>query len=86
MRSNRLASATSTVAPESCSPYRISSVFHQPFRPTSTAPLATVAQNVRHHSGLFWLSTATRSPGPMPQRSARARATPLACSTKLPNP
>ena len=28
--------------------------------------MLTVPQKVRHHSGLFWLSTATRSPWPMP--------------------
>ncbi len=49
-------------------------------------PWETVAQNARHHSGLFWLSTATRSPGPMPNRSCSARATPLAASTNVRNP
>ena len=47
------------------------------------APPVTVPQNVRHHSGLFWLSTATRSPWPTPAPpSATGRcsawATPLA--------
>ena len=55
MRSKRFWSATSTLAPESCRPYSISSVVHHPLRPTRTAPCWTVAQNVRHHSGLFWL-------------------------------
>ena len=86
MRSTRFRSATSTLAPLSCSPYSISSVVHHPLRPTRMAPCCTAAQNVRHHSGLFWDSTATRSPLRTPKRSRRAWATPLAVWTKVVKP
>ena len=84
IRSKRLASATRTLAPESVRPYTISSLVHQPLRPTRTAPMSTVPQNDRHHSGLFWLSTATRSPLSTPASADRAELTELAVRTKSP--
>ena len=59
----------------------ISSVFHQPLSPTSTAPMSTVPQKVMHHSGQFWASTATRSPFAMPRPSS-ASLTEFDCAMK----
>src|SRR5689334_21800818 len=43
--------------------------------PTATAPRLTVAQNATIHSGQLAARIATRSPGPMPNRSRSAAAT-----------
>ena len=69
---HRFGSQNNSLAPESRSPNSSSSVFHQAFNGTTTAPIAAAAHHSTTHSTLFAETMATRSPWPTPNSPSDA--------------
>src|SRR5690606_24617230 len=82
----RLASATTSTGRALSTPWASSRAVHHALKPTDTAPMDTVAQNVTIQSAELAAAIATRSPGRTPYSSRSAAAsddTRAACSAKV---